>query len=705
MSLLDRSDSNLSDIESGDNPILTLDSLHAEYITTTGPLQVIRDVSLQIQRGETFGLAGESGSGKSTLAHSILRYLGEDGSVTQGSINFDGNDLLELSKAELQTIRGNRIAHVAQSPDKALNPSIEVGEQIAETIRLHQDVTDERAWEQTIEVLTDVNLPDPEYNATRYPHELSGGMQQRILIAMALSCNPELLILDEPTTGLDVTTEAKILDLVEELKAEYNTSILLITHDLGVIAQIADRTAIMYAGEIMERGPVEEIFQNPANPYTQGLLDAVPEIGPETEVDSIPGTPADLHDIPDGCTFADRCEYAEPECKTGDIVEESVSKDGTHSTQCRRWEAVRSDSEDSPEETASVNDTNPGDILVDADDIRRYFGEKTFFDKLFGGDPPVRAVDGVSFDVRESETLGLVGESGCGKSTLAKTVLRLLELTDGSLRFDGEEIGSVKEGDLHDFRSEAQIVFQHPDSSLNPRKTVQESLARPLRNFTDLEKEARIDRIDTLLEQVELGPEYADQYPHELSGGEKQRVAIARAFAANPSFVVLDEPLSALDVSVQASILNLLSSLRREYGASFLFISHDLSVVNHISDRIAVMYLGEIVEVGSRDAVFEPPYHPYTQALLSSVPSKDPEADTERIHLEGDVPSPRDAPSGCPFHTRCPKKIGDICETEHPDLENVESSDDPRHEIACHLDETEMATDVTNTDHSERSER
>lgn len=694
MSTLDHADSNLADDESSKEPLLTLDSLHVEYATKTGPLRVIRDVSLQIQRGETFGLAGESGSGKSTLAHSILRYLGDNGSVTSGSIEFDSDELLDASKAELQNIRGNRIAHVAQSPDKALNPSIEVGEQIAETIQLHQDVTDSEAWERTIDVLEDVNLPDPEYNAKRYPHELSGGMQQRILIAMALSCNPELLILDEPTTGLDVTTEAKILDLVEDLKTEYNTSILLITHDLGVIAQIADRTAIMYAGEIMERGSVESVFNNPANPYTKGLLDAVPEIDSDTDIDSIPGNPADLNHISDGCMFADRCEYAEPECEAAEIPEESVTADGTHSSQCRRWETVQNDTNTTEDVDTPTNTATAGDVLLDAEDVRRYFGEKSFFDKIFGGDPPIRAVDGVDFDVRESETLGLVGESGCGKSTLAKTVLRLLDLTDGSLTFDGKEIGTVDEGDLHDFRSEAQIVFQHPDSSLNPRKTVRESLSRPLKNFTDFDKEERADRIDTLLKQVELGTEYADRYPHELSGGEKQRVAIARAFAANPSFVVLDEPLSALDVSVQASILNLLSSLRREYGASFLFISHDLSVVNHISDRIAVMYLGEIVEVGSRDAVFEPPYHPYTQALLSSVPSKDPEADAERIHLEGDVPSPRDAPGGCPFHTRCPKKIGDICEDEHPELEDVEASDDARHAIACHLDESEMTTDV-----------
>lgn len=699
MTVLDHSEPRASDGVRED-PLLSIDSVSVEYATESGPLPAVRDVTLSIERGETFGLAGESGSGKSTLAHTVLRYLDANGRTTAGDVRFEGRSLLGLSETELRSIRGNRIAHVAQNPDKALNPSIQTGEQIAETIRLHQDVTDDEAWKRTLDVLEDVSLPDAEYNAKRYPHELSGGMQQRILIAMALSCRPDLLVLDEPTTGLDVTTQAKILDLIEDLKSEYDTSILLITHNLGVIAQIADRTAIMYAGEIMERGPINEVFKNPSNPYTEGLLQAVPEIDSADRIDPIAGEPANIQDLPDGCAFADRCEYAEPECRSGTIEEERVSGDDRHTSRCRRWETVRANDLSDKDEVAEnpANQPTGGDVLLEADDVRRYFGEESFFDRIFGGEPPVRAVDGVDLQVRESETVGLVGESGCGKSTLARTVLRLLELTDGSLQFDGQEIADMKGASLQEFRSEAQIVFQHPASSLNPRKTIRTILSRPLKNFTDLDKGDRSKRIETLLEQVELDPEYADRYPHELSGGEKQRVAIARAFAANPSFVVLDEPLSALDVSVQASVLNLLSTLRREYGSSFLFISHDLSVVNHISDRIAVMYLGEIVEVGSRDAIFEPPFHPYTKALLSSVPSTDPNADEERIYLDGDVPSPREAPSGCPFHTRCPKKIGDICENEHPELEMVESSDDDRHAIACHLDEDEMSIDGTSED-------
>ena len=683
--------------------LLEIESLDVEYATDDGAVHAVRDLSLPVYEGETFGLAGESGSGKSTLALSVLRYLGGNGRVTNGEIRFKGTSLLDCSKKELRSIRGNQIAHVPQSPDRALNPSLTVGEQIAETIELHRDVTKEEAWEQTYETLEEVNLPDPEYNAKRYPHELSGGMQQRILIAMALSCSPDLLILDEPTTGLDVTTEAKILDLVDDLKRKYNASILLITHDLGVIAQVADRAGIMYAGEIIERGSVEQVFNNPANPYTQGLLDAVPELGREDELEAIPGQPPELDQLPDGCIFADRCEFAEEACRTGSIEEEPIPDEPGHRSRCRRWETVieaNSDTE-TVSESATTDESavdEAKESILEAEGVKKYFGEESFFDRIFGGEPPVKAVDDVDFTVNESETLGLVGESGCGKSTLAKTVLRLLNLTDGTIQFDGNDIASLEGSDLKEFQSESQIVFQHPDSSLNPRKTIRQSLERPLKLFTDLSEDERTERIHELLEQVELGADYAGRYPHELSGGQKQRVAIARAFAANPSFVVLDEPLSALDVSVQASILNLLSMLRKEYGSSYLFISHDLSVVNYISDRIAVMYLGKIVEVGSKQAVFEPPYHPYTQSLLSSVPAPDPDTDRERIHLEGDVPSPRETPSGCPFHTRCPKKIGDVCETEEPELESVVTSDDESHRIACHLDEDEMAMSVDEFD-------
>lgn len=672
--------------------ILTVDSLRVEYTTESGQLKAVNDVSLDIEEGETFGIAGESGSGKSTLALAILRYLGDNGKIADGEIKYKGRPLQELSKKELRQLRGNQIAHCPQHPEASLNPSLTVGEQIAETIQQNQDISKKQAEEQMKEILNDVNLPDPEYNADRYPHELSGGMQQRILIAMALCCDPEFLILDEPTTGLDVTTQAKILSLIDDLKDSYSTTTLLITHDLGVINEVADRVGIMYAGEVLEKGKVHDVFENPANPYTQGLLEAVPEIDQKKDLNAIPGSLPDLTNPPEGCIFADRCEFAEEACRQGPIPEESVSSDSSHTSKCLRWETVKQTKPKVGQ--ADLADeglrSSHGDAILEAEDVKKYFGDESFFDRILGTEPPVRAVDGVDFEVKESETLGLVGESGCGKSTLAKTVLRLIDITDGTVSFQGDDIFSLEGSDLKEFRSDAQIVFQHPDSSLNPRKTIEQILARPLKKFTDLTKDERQERIRELLEQVNLSPNHATRYPHELSGGEKQRVAIARAFAVNPAFVVLDEPLSALDVSVQASIINLLSDLRKKYGSSFLFISHDLSVVNHISDRIAVMYLGNIIEVGSKTAVFEPPYHPYTEALLSNVTTTNPEDKRERIYLEGDVPSARDPPSGCPFHTRCPKKIGEVCETDDPRLEAVESSEDPTHHIACHLEEEEM---------------
>jgi peptide/nickel transport system ATP-binding protein len=687
--------------ESGRRPegdVLTVDSLSVNYRTGAEPVRALRDVSLHIDRGETLGVAGESGSGKSTLALAVLRYLDENGRVVDGAIRFEGRDVLSVSTEELRSIRGAEIAHVPQDPKKSLNPSIRVGEQIAETVKLHQDVSKREANRRAVEMLAEVDLSDPEYNARRYPHELSGGMQQRVLLAIALSCNPDLLVLDEPTTGLDVTTQAKILDLINELKRDYDTSIMLITHDLGVIAQVADRVHMLYAGETMERGTVRDVFGDPSNPYTQGLLAAIPEVDRRKDLRPIPGSIADLTDVGDGCVFADRCAFAEEACRTGDVAEEPVAPERGHYSRCRRIEAVREDpiraelvDEPGSDEAAA---SERGERLLSLRNVRKYFGEETFFDRLFGGSPPVKAVDGVDLDVHGSETVGLVGESGSGKSTLGGTVLRLLELTDGEIRFRGEPIADLEGADLREFRSDCQAVFQNPHSSLNPRHRIRRIVGRPLTLFGDVEGEERDRRIGGILKRVGLPPEYASRYPHELSGGEKQRVAIARAFAANPAFVVLDEPVSALDVSVQASILNLLEMLRSEYGASYLFISHDLAVVNHIADRIAVMYLGHLVELGSTRAIFEPPYHPYTRALLSSNPSVDPDADGERIHLEGDVPSARDTPSGCPFHTRCPQKIGDVCETEVPELEAVEGSDDDAHRIACHLDEAEMSRET-----------
>ncbi len=672
--------------------LLSVDSLDVKFEVTDGIIHALRDVSLAVEKGETVGLAGESGSGKSTLALAIVRYLDGNGWVDDGSIAFEGTDLLSASKRELRSIRGNRIAHVAQNPARSLNPSMTVGAQVRETIELHQDTeSTAEATGRVHEVLEQVNLPNPAGIADRYPHELSGGQQQRALLAVGLSCNPDLLILDEPTTGLDVTTQAKFLDLVEDLKAEYDAGILLITHNLGVISEIADRVNILYAGEMVEKGPVDEVFTSPANPYTQALLATTPEIAKDKAVKPIPGRIPELDAVPDGCIFADRCEFATDSCRSGKIEMETVDADREHESRCLHWQDVLDNPIDVPEKAAS--NRARGEPILEIDDLSKYYDEGGFVKNLFGDHEPVKAVNGVSLDVHEGEAVGLVGESGCGKSTLGRTLLQLHEVTNGRIEYDGKEIDSLSKVELNEFRSACQIIFQDPEASLNPNRTVLQILERPLKLFTDQSAEERRARSEELLAQVNLGSDVVDKKPHELSGGQQQRVAIARAFAADPSLIVLDEPVSSLDVSVQASILNLLEGLCEEYGTSYLLISHDLSVIEAICDRVAVMYLGEIIETGSTEQIFEPPYHPYTRALLSSIPTLDPFEEKTRIRLEGDVPDARNPPSGCSFNTRCPQKIGEVCETEDPELEETEAG----HCVSCHLDDAEMS-DPLDTD-------
>lgn len=661
--------------------ILTVDDLNVEYSTKEGPVRALRDVSIELRQGETLGIAGESGSGKSTLALAILRYLGENGHVTDGNIHLHDKSLLEMSSRELRSLRGKEIAHVAQDPEKSLNPSMVVGDQIAESIRLHQEVGQSIAHERTYEILEDVGISDPEVSYEQYPHELSGGMQQRILIAMALSCNPDVLILDEPTTGLDVTTQAKILNLINDLKTEFDTGILLITHNLSILATVADRVGILYAGEIMEKGPADRVFASPSNPYTQGLLTTIPEIETRKKLTSIPGQIPDLTDVPEGCIFADRCQFAEPACREGTIETERV--DEYHETRCLRWETAV----ENPIESEEVPDrqSTRGEQILEVSNLHKHYDAPGFVDSLFGSDPPVKAVNGIDLSLYEGESLALVGESGCGKSTLGRTILGLIEATSGEVSFRGNPMSEMTDEDYQRFRSECQVVFQNPESSLNPRKSIFNIIARPLRVFTDYDEDERRERVAELLSQVGLSPAYASRDPHELSGGEQQRIAIARAFAAEPSFVVLDEPVSSLDVSVQANILDLLDTLRDRYNTSYLFISHDLSVVRHLCDRIAVMYLGEIVETGAVAGMFNEPRHPYTEALIESIPSLNPTASEGRMAtLEGEVPSPRDPPTGCKFHTRCPY-AREVCVTDEPeDILSTEDDDgNRRRQAAC----------------------
>lgn len=693
-----------------DQTLLDVDSLNVEFAVKGGSIKALRDVSLSLEKGETLGIAGESGSGKSTLALAILRYLDNNGRVPSGSVTFKGRNLLEFSKHELQKVRGSQIAHIAQNASTSLNPSMKIGVQIKNTVTRYQDVsTDEEAMERVYDVLEQVNIPDPKEIAQRYPSALSGGQQQRVLIAIGLSCQPELLIMDEPTTGLDVTTQAKLLDLIEDLKSQYDIGIILITHNLSVIAQIADRVNILYAGEMMEKGPVDEVFTAPANPYTQALLSTTPELGKYKQLQQIPGQIPALREVPDGCIFADRCAFATDECRTGKIQMETVSVD--HQTRCHRFQEALDDpirAKEVPRQTST-----PGDPILEADNLVKHYDTATIFQKLFRDHYPVRAIQGVNVEICEGETLGLVGESGCGKSTLGRTLLGLHDATEGQIKYRGTDLTDLSKSELSSFHKECQIIFQDPEASLNPRKTIRKILDWPLQKFTDLDEDGREERMKSLLDQVNLSDDLLMKYPHELSGGQQQRVSIARAFAADPALIVLDEPVSSLDVSVQASILNLLDDLREEYNTSYLLISHDMGVIESVADRLAVMYLGKVIEQGSIESVFEPPYHPYTRSLLTSIPSLDPGADEHRIGLQGDVPSARRPPTGCSFHTRCPQKIGDICETDSPqlDLVSADHHDDPvstpqngepgtnqfresSHCISCHLDQEEMSMSI-----------
>ncbi|MBX6773241.1 MAG: ABC transporter ATP-binding protein [Chloroflexi bacterium] len=700
-------------------PVLEVRNLSVEYATPAGPVVAVRNASLVIGRGEVVGIVGESGCGKSSLAFAIMGYLGPAGRAT-GAVFLDGRDLLRMSAAELQEIRGARLAMVYQDPLGTLNPSLTVGEQIAEVIRCHRLASREEAWRQAVSMLARVGLADPVETARRYPHQLSGGMQQRVVIAMALCCDPAVLIMDEPTTALDVTTEARILDLVNTLRREFDSAILYISHNLGVIAQVCDRLAVMYAGEIVEEGTAQQIFRSPRHPYTIGLLGCVPRIDVGKEdapLRPIPGRVPSRNRPSRGCAFAGRCSIARGLCavRVPELVEVAVG----HRTRCHFWQETRSAEDRTVAadtrsaqvrsladeltahgiaewsgrvvgRTVDVRHTgrNHSDPVLRVRDLRCYYdasdGLARIFARLSGRmDHPVRAVDGISLSVPPGQTLALVGESGSGKTTLARAIVGLVDIRSGQITFEGADISQPVERRSPEVRRHIQMVFQNPEASLNPRQTVGTALERPLRRFLGLAPGAARQYAARLLQALGLDASYLDRYPRQLSGGEKQRVAIARAFASLPRLVVLDEPVSALDVSVQASVLNLLVDLQRALGTSYVFISHDLGVVRYVADQIAVVYLGQLCELGPARTLREPPHHPYTEALLAAVPIPDPDrrSDYGRIRLEGAVPSPRHPPRGCPFHARCPRKLGEICEMVPPP---VRTGPDGRH-VRCHI--------------------
>jgi peptide/nickel transport system ATP-binding protein len=652
-------------------PALELTDIEVAYRVRGRPRQVIRGVSLTVGRGEAYGLVGESGCGKSTAALAIVQYLPRNGRVTSGRISIAGRDVLSLSYRDLRRLRANDVSMVYQNPGAALNPSIRVGRQVAEVFTVRGTARNE-AFERAEGALKLVQIADPGSVMNRYPHQLSGGMQQRVVIAMALAKDPSLLILDEPTTGLDATVEAEVLDLVVGLQAELHTSVLFISHNLGVIAKMCDRVGVLYAGRLVEEGVTDQVLHDPRHPYTVGLLRCIPRGGVRKDhgrLDTIPGFLPNLGEELPGCVFAPRCTLAEDVCHREEPA--LIQLAGGHTSRCHFHDRAPL----LPREMAADIDLpridRGSDPLLRFDDLGKVF-------KQHGHD--VHALTGVSAAIWPGETLGLVGESGSGKTTLARTLLGIVPPTTGAVTLYGKTLEPrLAQRSNHDVRA-LQIVFQNPDNALNRRHSVRRILLRALRKLASMRSKMAERRMLELMAQVRLAERYVSARPGQLSGGLKQRLAIARAFAGDPRLVVCDEPTSALDVSVQAAILNLLVELQGAQLVSYLFISHDLGVVRYVSDRIAVLYLGRLMELGPAHVVFDGPHHPYTEALLSAVPTIDG-GGRERIKLEGEIPSAAEPPSGCVFHTRCPRKVGAICEEQEPELVEAE----PGHFMRCHI--------------------
>lgn len=672
-------------------PIISAENLFIDYKLESGWTNALYDVSIAIRPFEIHGLVGESGSGKSTLALALMRYLASNARFASGRVRLDGADLIPKSDAEMRTIWGRQISLVPQDALASLNPSYPIGDQIAEITQLHGGLSRREAWAQAVEMLRRVKIADPEIVARRFPHQLSGGMQQRVTIAMALSTQPRLLILDEPTTSLDVTTQAVILDLFRELIRDNRAAALYVSHDLGLVAQLCDTVTVLYGGEVMASAPVVDIFKHPLHPYTISLLASLPRPteGAETRLPTIEGVAPPLTQRPQGCVFFDRCPTRLDFCRHEKPPLEQT-EDG-QLVKCHRWREIADGSLviDTAPGTANIPSTPRENNVLAVEHLEKRFGKPSLLQRLTGhkGDT-VRAVDDVSINVRERSTLGVVGESGSGKTTLARCIVALETADSGSIELLDLPLSLHLSGRPQKVLRDLQMVFQNPNDTLNPYMTVGGTLERTIQQLDSSKtRQQQQARVTELLNAVRLAPEYARRYPSELSGGEKQRVAIARAFAANPALVLADEPTSSLDVSVQSVILNLLKDLRAQQGASYLFISHDLRAVSYLADWIVVMYLGEIVEEGTSSDVYNTPSHPYTEALISAIAVPDPTTQQKRIRLEGDVPSARHIPTGCRFHTRCPRKLGPICEVEAPPWRDAGNG----HRIRCHITPKELA--------------
>jgi peptide/nickel transport system ATP-binding protein len=686
--------------DSGNNTILDIKNLTVAYQQAGEWLEAVRGVSLRVQGGETYGLVGESGSGKTSLVLAVMRYLGDNGSIRSGEIHLGDIDLLSLDDKQLRQVWGKQITLVPQNPQSALNPSLRVGDQLIETLRHNLNLSQQDAQRQAIEWLEMVRLPDPERVAEQYPHQISGGMQQRVMIAIALCTDPQLLILDEPTTDLDVTTQAVILDLIRELTQEQNTGILYVTHNLGVVAQVCDRVAVMYASELVEDAATQDLFSKPLHPYTQGLIDSIPRLGDtkdSIQLRAITGQIPPIGKGPSGCVFRTRCPIALDICNTRPPLYPAGE---FRYSRCHRWNEIdqaeifahQPTPAAKPEPIKPDSGQSPD---LEVKDLSVHFPLQRSISDWAHNQPPkeVRAVNGISFEITPSHTLGLVGESGSGKTTIARTIMGLEGKSKGSIELLEIPLpDKLSQRDLDTLRL-LQMVFQNPEEALNPHHTIAETLRRPLirlSGLTDSEAEARVAE---LLQAVRLPTTYAGRLPGQLSGGEIQRVAIARALASNPELIILDEPVSSLDVSVQAAILNLVGELQADQGNSLIFISHDLAIVSYLADQIAVIYLGSLVEIAGPEDLFQPPHHPYTEALLSAIPLADPSRKGEPIHLGGEIPNPVDLPSGCPFHTRCPRYLGEICATQAPPWQVAEETGK---QIVCHIPLEELSASQEN---------
>jgi peptide/nickel transport system ATP-binding protein len=674
-------------------PILEITNLSISFFTRLREIPAVMDFSCSVMAGEAMGLVGESGCGKSTVALAVMRDLGTNGRIVAGSIKFKGRDLTNMGEEELRQLRGSEIAMIYQEPMASLNPAMKIGAQLAEVPMIHEGMAKDAAWALARQIVADVRLPDPDRILQAYPHQLSGGQQQRIVIAMALMSKPALLILDEPTTALDVTVEAGIVDLVKELGHKYGTSMLFISHNLGLVLDVCDRLCVMYSGEAVETGNVGEVFDKMRHPYTQALFRSIPL--PSADKNSrplvaIPGNFPLPHERPKGCNFGPRCDYFEAgRCDAAEVRMDAVPGD-RHSSRCVKFKEIDWDAPMAA--VKKVEKTPVGEVVLRMEDLRKYYEVSS--GSMFGGgvQKVVKANETLSFEAREGETLAIVGESGCGKSTFAKVLMGLETATDGKIFLYNQDIQDTPiQQRQTETVSSVQMVFQNPFDTLNPSMTVGRQIIRALEIFGEgADDKARNDRMLELLDLVKLPRAFADRMPRQLSGGQKQRVGIARAFAGGAKIVVADEPVSALDVSVQAAVTDLLMEIQRKNRTTLLFISHDLSIVRYLSDRVMVMYLGHVVELGSTDQVFSPPYHPYTEALLSAVPIADTKVKKKRIVLEGDIPSAMNPPSGCPFQTRCrwkSKVPNGLCDREVPPVKHLATG----HQIKCHLSDEELA--------------